>query len=84
MSESSSTAEMEYFEADVLKLLRQEARMYQKLDLAYLAAGGAIVSALKLNGYALLEFTAQIWFVLVAFFALLFADTKIKEFVFVE
>jgi hypothetical protein len=75
MTDNTSTHSMEHFDAETLKELRENARLYQKLDLAYLAAGGAIVTALKLNNDALLEFSAQQWVVVIAFIILLSADT---------
>jgi hypothetical protein len=84
MTDNTSTHSMEHFDAETLKELRENARLYQKLDLAYLAAGGAIVTALKLNNDALLEFSAQQWVVVIAFIILLSADTFIEQFVFSE
>jgi hypothetical protein len=75
---------VENFDADTLKELRENARVYQKLDLAYLAAGGAIVTALKLHNNALFEFGARLWIVVVAFLILFAADTFIEQFVFGE
>lgn len=84
MNEAASTPTVEYFDADTLKELRDNARVYQKLDLTYFAAGGAIVTALKLQDDALLEFGARQWVVVVAFLILLAADTFIEQFVFSE
>lgn len=74
----------EYFDAETLKELRDSARVYQKLDLTYLAAGGAIVTALKLSNNALLEVGARQSVIVLAFLTLLAADTFIEQFVFSE
>ncbi|MDO8293288.1 MAG: hypothetical protein Q7T29_10575 [Gallionella sp.] len=84
MVDTTSPPSIEHFDADTLKELRESARVYQKLDFVYLAAGGAIVTALKLNSDGLLEFAAQIWAVVIAFVILLAVDTFIEQFVFSE
>lgn len=84
MADNTSSSGVENFDADTLKELRENARVYQKLDLAYLAAGGAIVTALKLNNDALLDFAAQLWAVVISFLILLAVDTFIEQFIFAE
>lgn len=84
MTDTVSSPSADYFDADTLKELRDTARVYQKLDLTYLAAGGAIVTALKLHDDALLEFGARQWVVVITFLLLLAADTFIEQFVFSE
>lgn len=82
MTDSASSPDVEYFDADTLKELRENARVYQRLDLAYLVAGSAIVTALKLNNNALLEFAAQLWAVVIAFLIFFAVDTYVEQFVF--
>lgn len=52
-------------EMEVLKDLREHTRVFLKLDLTYLAAGGAIITALKISRSELVNFSSD--FVSIAF-----------------
>lgn len=70
------------FDVETLKELREHTRLFLKLDLAYLVAGGAIVTALKIGRGELIEFGAALEFVVFAFVALGLIDTIIDSLVF--
>ena len=70
------------FDVEVLKELREHTRLFLKLDLAYLVAGGTIVTALKISRGELIEFGAALGFVVFAFVAIGVFDTTIDSLVF--
>lgn len=72
------------FDADTLKELRESARVYQKLDLAYVAAGGTIITALKISNGQLFEIAAQLWVLVYALVALLAIDTYVEQLIFAD
>ncbi|MGE4501041.1 MAG: hypothetical protein AB7C96_11890 [Hydrogenovibrio sp.] len=80
MDKKSSQGIVESFDADVLEQLRVRAQAYKKLNFAYAAAGGAIITALNLSENEFFEFTASIWFIATAFILLLVVDTEIEDF----
>lgn len=49
------------FDADVLKEIRDHVRTFVKLDLAYLAAFGVVITALKIGRNELIDITAFLW-----------------------
>lgn len=71
-----------YFDAEILKELREYTRTFLKLDLAYLVAGGAIVTALKISRGELIEFGASLRFVAAALLILGLIDVSIDSLVF--
>lgn len=56
----------------------------QKLDLAYIAAGGAIVTMFKLNSSDIIEVTAQYWSVAILVLCLLAYDTFLEKRIFLD
>jgi hypothetical protein len=70
------------FDADLLRELREHTRSFIKLDLAYLAAGGAIVTALKLGRSELLEFGANAYLIAFALSVVITMDVIIESMVF--
>lgn len=69
-------------DADVLKDLRERTRSFIKLDLGYLAAGWAIITALKIGRSELVEFAAQVSGVAFALVLIISIDVYIDSMVF--
>ncbi|MDR7104518.1 hypothetical protein ACVK1X_003859 [Pseudomonas sp. PvR086] len=79
-----TVAPQNHFNASALLTIRESARTYQKLDLAYIAAGGAIVTAFKLSSSDIIEMTAQLWLAVVAIVVLLAYDTLLEKVIFLD
>ena len=69
-------------DATALLIIKERVSAFQKLDLTYIAAGGAIVTAFKLSSNDLIEITAQLWIVVVAVLILLTYDTILEKVIF--
>lgn len=69
-------------DGEVLKDLRDHTRAFLKLDLAYLAAGGAIITALKFGQNQLIEFGANVAMIVFALVFIGAVDTVIHTLVF--
>lgn len=69
-------------DADVLKDLRERTRSFIKLDRGYLAAGWAIITALKIGRSELVEFGAQVSGVAFALVLIISIDVYIDSMVF--
>lgn len=66
------------FDADVLKEIRDHVRTFIKLDLAYLAAFGVIVTALKIGRNELVDLTAFFWpMVIIPYVFVCFIDVSL-------
>lgn len=84
MSMSSPTSTSSTPRHELVKDIREDARLFIKLDLAYLAAGGAIVTALKISRYELIEFIAALQAVGIAYVALLVLDVLANSLIYRE
>jgi hypothetical protein len=73
-----------HFDAAALLTIKERVSTFQKLDLAYIAAGGAVVTAFKLSSSDVIEITAQFWIVVVAVLVLLVYDTILEKVVFLD
>jgi len=73
-----------HFDGDALLTIRESVRAFQKLDLAYIAAGGAIVTAFKLGSTDIIEMTAQLWIAVLAILVLLAYDTILEKVIFLD
>lgn len=69
----------DHFDSETLLTLRESSRVYQKLDLAYLTAAGAIVTALKLSNDAIIEISAGLTWGALVFIILLAFDTQTEQ-----
>jgi hypothetical protein len=78
MSDQPNSAGESVLSADSLKDLRENARRYLRLDLGYLAAAGAIVTALKFGRSEIIEVAAGVWFIGFAYILLILVDTSIE------
>lgn len=79
MNNDTTLAAPYYFSAEVLRELLDRAKRYKKLSLTYLISLGAIITALQLSVYTLIEITANFWFVILASALLLIVDSVIEE-----
>ena len=78
------TPQQNDFDGEALLTIRESVRAFQKLDLAYIAAGGAIVTAFKLSSSDIIEMTAQLWLAVLAILFLLAYDTILEKFIFLD
>lgn len=69
----------EHFDSETLSSLRESARIYQKLDLAYLAAAGTIITALKVSNDTIIEISAGLTYGVFAFLIILAIDTYTEQ-----
>ena len=69
-------------DTETLKELREQTRLFLKLDLAYLAAGGAILTALKVGRSELLELGAHLLVVVSVLGVVSLVDVVIDSLVF--
>ncbi|WP_099431183.1 hypothetical protein [Pseudomonas mosselii] len=72
------------FDGEALLTIRESVRAFQKLDLAYIAAGGAIVTAFKLSSSDIIEMTSQLWMAVLALIFLLTYDTMLDRLIFLD
>ncbi|MCQ3031401.1 hypothetical protein NLO88_12095 [Pseudomonas syringae] len=73
-----------HFDDRALLTIRENVEAFKKLDLAYIAAGGAIVTAFKLSSTDIIEMTAQLWIAVLAILALLAYDTVLERVLFLD
>lgn len=73
-----------HFDGGALLTIRERMGAFQKLDLAYIAAGGAIVTAFKLSSSDIIEMTAQLWVAVLAILVLLAYDTILEKVIFLD
>ncbi len=73
--------EEKYLASEQLVSFRDDARIFLKLDLLYLASGGAVIAALKFNRYELPSLLGDfsLMGVIVAFLLLCFFDARSAE-----
>jgi hypothetical protein len=76
--------QQDHFDGDALLTIRESVRAFQKLDLAYIAAGGAIVTAFKLGSSDIIEMAAQLWIAVLAILVLLAYDTILEKVIFLD
>lgn len=79
MSNGPAPIPPEHFDSETLSSLRESARLYQKLDLAYLAAAGTIITALKVSNDTIIEISAGFSYGAFAFVILLAIDTHTEQ-----
>lgn len=73
---------VKHFDGETLTELRQSARVYQKLDLAYFVAAGSIVTALNINQSQIFEIAAEFKWPIYGIVILLGADTYVEQTIF--
>lgn len=64
---------------DIFPVLLDRSRLYLKLDLAYLAAAGAIVTALNIGRGELFDIGASLWPLAISFAVVALIDVLIEE-----